>query len=113
MAFSQNKEVLYDFNDIPQTLNLNPGALIEFDKHFGIPLLSQFHFNFGSSGVSAYDIFKDDGVDINTKIGNAITALSDKDYFTINQQLEIINGGWRKDENTYFSYGIYEEADVI
>nr|WP_321247926.1 DUF5723 family protein [uncultured Psychroserpens sp.] len=113
LAFSQNKEVLYDFNDIPQTLNLNPGALIEFDKHFGIPLLSQFHFNFGSSGVSAYDIFKDDGVDINTKIGNAITALSDKDYFTINQQLEIINGGWRKDENTYFSYGIYEEADVI
>ncbi|MFT5846989.1 MAG: hypothetical protein ACJARX_000062 [Psychroserpens sp.] len=112
-SFSQNKEILYDFNDIPQTLSLNPGALVEFDKHFGIPLLSKFHFNFGSSGISAYDIFRDDGVDINTKIGKAITALSNQDYFTINQQLEIINGGWRKDENTYFSYGIYEEADVI
>lgn len=113
LALSQNKEVLYDFNDIPQTLNLNPGADIKFDKHFGIPLLSQFHFNFGSSGISAYRIFKDDGVDINTKIGKAITTLSNTDYFTINQQLEIINGGWRKDDNTYFSYGIYEEADVI
>lgn len=113
LAFSQNKEILYDFNDIPQTLSLNPGALVEFDKHFGIPLLSKLHFNFGSSGVSAYDIFRNDGIDINTKIGNAITALSNQDYFTINQQLEIINGGWRKDENTYFSYGIYEEADVI
>ncbi|MEM5565318.1 DUF5723 family protein [Psychroserpens sp. AS72] len=113
MAPCQNKEVLYDFNDIPQTLSLNPGADIEFDAHFGIPLLSQFHFSFGSSGVTAYDIFKDDGVDINTKIGKAITSLSNKDYFTINQQLEIINGGWRHDDNTYFSYGIYEEADMI
>lgn len=113
LVFCQNKEVLYDFNDVPQTLSLNPGASIEFDKHFGIPLLSQFHFNYGSSGVSVYDIFKDDGVDINTKIGNAILALSKRDYFTMNQQLELINGGWRKDENTYFSYGIYEEADVI
>jgi hypothetical protein len=113
LVFGQNKEVLYDFNDLPQTLSLNPGADVAFDKHFGIPLLSQFHFNYGSSGISAFDVFKNDGVDINTKIGEAITTLSNRDYFTINQQLEIINGGWRRDDNTYFSYGIYEEADVI
>lgn len=113
LAHGQNKELMYDFNDIPQTLNQNPGALVNFNKHFGIPLLSQFHFNFGSSGVSAYDIFKDDGVNINTKIRNAIFSLSNRDYFTLNQQLEVINGGWRKDENTYFSYGIYEEVDMI
>ncbi|WP_204346328.1 DUF5723 family protein [Psychroserpens algicola] len=110
---SQNKELLYDFNDVPQALNQNPGALVTFDKHFGIPLLSQIHFNFGSSGVSAYDIFKDDGVSINTKISNVIMSLSNRDYVAFNQQLDIINGGWRKDENTYFSYGIYEEADFI
>ncbi|MDG5492487.1 DUF5723 family protein [Psychroserpens sp. SPM9] len=104
---------MYDFNVIPQTLNQNPGALVTFDKHFGIPLLSQFHVNFGSSGVSAYDIFRDDGVDINIKIGNAINAMSHRDYFTLNQQLDIINGGWRKDETTYFSYGMYEEVDMI
>ncbi|MCD2260494.1 DUF5723 family protein [Psychroserpens luteolus] len=112
-GMSQNKELLYDFNDLPQTLHQNPGALVAFDKHFGIPLLSQFHLNVGSSGVSAYDIFKNDGIDINTKIRNAIFSLSNRDYFTFNQQLEIINGGWRKDETTYFSYGMYEEADVI
>ena len=113
LANGQNKELLYDFNDIPQTLNQNPGALVEFDRHFGIPLLSQIHFNFGSSGISAYDIFKDDGQDINVKIRDAIFSLSNRDYFVLNQQLEIINGGWRKDEDTYFSYGMYEEADVI
>lgn len=113
LAVSQNKEVMYDFNDIPQALNQNPGALVAFDKHFGIPLLSQFHVNFGSSGVSAFDIFKSDGVDINTKIGSAINEMSNRDFFTLNQQLDIINGGWRKDEATYFSYGMYEEADVI
>nr|WP_321237252.1 DUF5723 family protein [uncultured Psychroserpens sp.] len=113
LTHGQNKEILYDFNDIPQTLNQNPGALVAFDKHFGIPLLSQIHFSFGSSGVSAYDIFKNDGVDVNTKISNVIFSLSNRDYFAVNQQLEIINGGWRKDENTYFSYGIYEEADIV
>ncbi|WP_298903648.1 DUF5723 family protein [uncultured Psychroserpens sp.] len=113
LAIGQNKELLYDFNDLPQTLNQNPGALVSFDKHFGIPLLSQFHLNVGSSGISAYDIFKDDGVNINTKIRNAIFFLSKRDYFTLNQQLEVINGGWRKNETTYFSYGIYEEADII
>lgn len=113
LAFCQNKEVLYDFNDLPQTLSLNPGADIEFDKHFGIPLLSQFHFNFGSSGISVYDIFKNDGVDINTKIGDAIRLLSNRDHFVIHQQLEILNGGWKKDDKTYFSFGIYEEADAI
>jgi len=113
LAVGQNKEILYDFNDIPQTLNQNPGALVTFDKHFGIPLFSHFHANFGSSGVSAYDIFRDDGVDINTKIGNTINALSRRDFFTFNQQLDIINGGWRKNEDIYFSYGMYEEVDVI
>ncbi|WP_460218255.1 DUF5723 family protein [Psychroserpens sp. MEBiC05023] len=113
LAHGQNKEILYDFNDIPQALNQNPGTIVNFDKHFGIPLLSQFHFNVASSGVSAYDIFKNDGVDINTKISNAIFSLSNRDYFILNQQLELINGGWRKDESTYFSFGIYEEADII
>lgn len=104
---------MYDFNDIPQALNQNPGTLVDFDKHFGIPLVSQFHFNLGSSGISTFDIFKNDGVDINTKIRNAIFSLSNREFFTINQQLEVINGGWRKDENTYFSYGIYQEVDAI
>ena len=27
--------------------------------------------------------------------------------------LILFNGGWRKDENTYYSYGMYEEVDMI
>jgi hypothetical protein len=58
LLFSQNKEVLYGLDETPQSLMLNPGTRIVNKFHFGIPLMSHFHFNGGSSGVSAYDIFK-------------------------------------------------------
>ena len=112
-VYSQNKQILYDFTDLPQVLIQNPGAKVSFDKHFGIPLFSQFHFNTGSSGVSVHDIFSDDGQDINDKIRDAIFSMSNHDFMTVNQQLEIINGGWRKNETTYFTYGMYEELDFI
>ena len=44
---SQNKEMLYDFTDIPQSLLLNPGADTNFNYHIGIPVLSHIHLNAG------------------------------------------------------------------
>ncbi|MCB0446210.1 MAG: hypothetical protein KDD03_01605 [Gelidibacter sp.] len=110
---AQNKQILYDFTDIPQALIQNPGAKINYERHFGVPLFSQVHFNAGSSGANVYDIFSDDGRDINVKIRDAIFSMTNNDYVVVNQQLEIINGGWRKNETTYYSYGLYEELDVI
>ena len=66
----QNKQLLYNWEVTPQTLMLNPGSLITNQFHIGVPLASQFHLHVGSSGVSVFDIFADDGVDINTKITN-------------------------------------------
>ena len=53
---SQNKEVLYGLEETPQGMILNPGSRISYDYHFGVPFISQIHFNGGSSGVSVYDI---------------------------------------------------------
>ena len=94
---------------------LNPGSLVSSQFHAGMPLVSQFHFNAGSSGVSVFDIFADDGVDINTKITNIISELSSRDFFTINQQLDVLNFGWLSKgmEPVYFSGGMYQELDVI
>ena len=58
LLFSQNKEILYGLDETPQALLLNPGARISNSFHIGIPLISHLHFNGGSSGVSAYDIFQ-------------------------------------------------------
>jgi hypothetical protein len=111
----QNKQLLYNWEVTPQTLMLNPGSLVSSQFHAGMPLASQFHFNAGSSGVSVFDVFADDGVDINTKITNIISELSSRDFFTINQQLDVLNFGWLSKgmEPVYFSGGMYQELDVI
>ena len=73
---AQNKQVLYGLKEVPQSMLVNPGSIIDFDKHFGIPLLSHIHFNGGSSGVSVHDIFQDTGGDINERIRSKIFELT-------------------------------------
>jgi hypothetical protein len=111
----QNKQLLYNWEVTPQSLLLNPGSLITNQFHIGVPLASQFHLHVGSSGVSVFDVFADDGVDINTKITNTISRLSSRDFFTINQQLDVLNFGWLSKgfEPMYFSGGVYQELDAI
>lgn len=112
-GITQNKQLLYNLEDIPQTLLSNPGSVISFDKHLGIPLLSGISVEIGSSGVSAYDIFRED-IGINDAIDKVINELTEKDYFTINQQLEILSFGWKeKFSEIYFSGGLYQETDAI
>ena len=113
IVVAQNKQLLYGFKDIPQSLMANPGEETQLERHFGIPLFSQFHINGGSSGVSVYDIFADDGGDINQRIGQKIFELSADDFFTATQQLELISFGWRNLKDFYFSGGIYQEMDFV
>ncbi len=111
-AISQNKQILYGFDDIPQSLMLNPGSKVNFKKHYGVPFLSQIHFNGGSSGVSVYDIFQDGG-NINDRITKKIFEMKNTDFFTATQQLELLNFGWRNKKDIYLSGGIYQEFDFI
>jgi hypothetical protein len=112
-AIAQHKQVLYGMDEIPQNLLLNPGSKVPQKRHYGIPFLSQIHFNGGASGVSSFDIFGKSNVDINTRIRSKIFEMSDKDFFTATQQLELINFGWLAKNKIYFSGGIYEEFDFI
>ncbi len=113
IGFSQNKQQLYGVDYLPQSLLLNPGGTANYDKHFGIPLLSGFSMEAGTTGVTVYDIFKNDGGNINNRIIGAISDLSRKDYFTVNEQLEIISVGWRTKKGDYISGGWYQETDAI
>ncbi|MFT4696991.1 MAG: hypothetical protein ACI9SJ_000107 [Flavobacteriaceae bacterium] len=113
LTYGQNKQILYDFGDIPQSLLVNPSTTMEQDYHVGIPFLSQFSFHFGSSGVSAYDIFGSSSVDINTRIQNIIYGMKSTDFFSVNQQLELLSFGWKNPKGIYFSGGIYQELDIF
>ncbi|WP_282041138.1 DUF5723 family protein [Winogradskyella flava] len=116
-SFSQNKQLMFGFNDIPQSTLINPSTTLKNDWFMGFPLLSQFHFNLGSSGASAYDLFADDGKDFNSKLRSLIFQLDSNDFFTSTQQLEVFTGGFSfgrgVEKDRYLTFGMYIETDVI
>lgn len=117
LTFSQNKQLLFGFNEIPQSLILNPGAKADNDWFFGFPFLSHISTQFGLSGTSVYDIFADDGRDFNDKLRTAIYNMNSNDFFAVNQQLEIFSGGFAYgssiEKDKYLSFGFYQETDVF
>lgn len=114
-AHGQNKQLLYDFTDIPQSLLSNPAADVDFKWYSGFPALSGISFYAGSSGVSAYDLFADDGLDINDKVRDRLlNGMKITDELSGNYQIEFLNIGWRgKDPDYFYSFGIYNEGDAI
>ncbi|HMB61800.1 MAG TPA: DUF5723 family protein [Eudoraea sp.] len=114
--FAQNKQLLYDFTEIPQALMLNPGMQTTYKWYAGIPALSGFSFQAGTSGITIHDIFADDGVDINDKIrARAVYGMGINDELSGTYQIELLSGGFRgKNQPTnFYSFGIYHEGDAI
>jgi hypothetical protein len=114
--FSQNKQILYDFTGVPQSLLLNPGSDVNYKFYVGIPFLSGISTNIGVSGFSASDLFLKDGVNFNDKFKNLLSSIKNTDFVTINQQLELINGGFaigKEEKKSYLSFGIYQEFDFF
>ena len=115
-CFSQNKQILYNFTSVPQSMLINPGSDVKYNWFIGIPLFSGFSTNVGSSGFSAFDLFANNGIDFNAKLRNVVFSTSRNDKVSINQQLEIFSGGfklgdWQK--GSYFSFGMYQELDLF
>jgi len=110
---AQNKPILYDFNEIPQSLSVNPGVEIDFKWYAGLPLLSGVSAYAGSNGISVNDIFADDGLDINIKVRErALGGLTPRDEFSATVQLEYLHGGFRAaDPSIFYSFGGYLEMD--
>ena len=112
-TLAQNKQILYYFAELPQTLLLNPASEVNYKFHVGLPLLSGISSDFGSKGVVLSDIFANDNRSINDKIAEAIRNLSYRDFTKINTQIEILNAGFRLKDDHYLSFGFYQELDAI
>ena len=113
---SQNRQLLYDFHEIPQALMLNPGMKASQKWHVGIPVISGLYVQAGSSGVTVNDLFADDGVDFTTKVQERVLAVMDRrDDFGSTSQIEAFNVGFRgrNRPNDYYSFGMYGELDII
>ncbi|GAB4515777.1 MAG: hypothetical protein Tsb004_25000 [Allomuricauda sp.] len=116
MATAQNKQLLYDFNEIPQSLMVNPGVKTSQKWHAGLPVLSGLAFQAATSGVTVNDLFANDGVDFTTKVRERLLdVMSDRDDFSSTSQIEGITVGFRgrNRPDTYYSFGMYGEMDII
>lgn len=115
-TYGQNRQLLYDFTEIPQSVMVNPGVQITSQWYAGIPALSGIAVQAGTSGISVDDIFAADGLDINDKVRTrALNTLKIRDEISGTMQIEILNGGFRSKRNQrdYYSFGIYLEGDGI
>lgn len=110
---AQNKQILYDFAGLPQTLLVNPGLEVNNKFYIGFPLFSQVAVQGGFTGFSAYDIFAEDGVDINIKISEAVQNFGKSEFIEVNQQLEALSGGFQLNEKNYLSFGYYQEFNFL
>ncbi|MDH3699514.1 MAG: DUF5723 family protein, partial [Flavobacteriaceae bacterium] len=112
----QNRELLYDFDEIPGALMLNPGMKMSYQWYAGVPGLSGIGINAGTSGATVHDIFADDGVDINQKIReHMINGMTKRDEISGTFQVNLLQGGFRAANNTrnFYSFGWYLESDAI
>ncbi|WP_442265469.1 DUF5723 family protein [Tenacibaculum sp. ZS6-P6] len=113
LSFSQNKQVLYGFDKIPQGLLLNPGAETDYKYHVGVPVLSGISMSVNTSGFTVADLFRDDNIDFTTKFNNVVNNLGSNDYAYINSQIEVINAGYQLNKKDYISVGYYTEVDAF
>lgn len=109
---AQNKQLLFGFKEIPQNLMVNPGAKTTFSSHFGVPILSGISAEANLKGFNLHDVFAENEVDFNTKLRRLISTLNSKDHAAFNQQLEVFNIGYKRNDKDYISFGAYQELDL-
>jgi len=115
-SFSQNKEILYNFTTIPQTLLTNPGADISYKLYVGFPLLSGINFNVGSNSLSAYDIYGKTDISFEDKLKSIARKMTYNDRVSLNEQIDILNAGFKiggADSKSYVYFGVYQEFDFL
>lgn len=110
---AQNRQILYNFAELPQASLLNPAIKTNYKFHIGIPLLSGISTEIRSTGFNLTDIFAKDNRNINDKIALVLNQLKAEDIGVLNVQVEVLNGGFRINDKMYFSFGFYQEIDAI
>ncbi len=113
-CYGQNKQLTYNFDQLPQTLMSNPGAVVNYKNHIGVPLVSSLYFQVGATNknITYNNIFAGQSGENALRSLNDIEDLSTDDYFEFNQQIEILYGGIRlRNEKHYVSFGMYAEMD--
>lgn len=111
--FAQNRHVLYDFDEVPQTLLLNPGAETNYKYHFGVPFISGISASYGITGFTVADLLRKDNKNFGLKAKRVFDKVTSDDYGFLNSQVNIIDAGMRLNKRDYVSFGWYSEVDAF
>lgn len=112
---AQNKQLLYDFEEIPESLLINPGMKTSYNWHTSVPMLGGISLYAGNSGATPSDLFGNDGIPYNDKFRDKVAyGMNFRDEVSGNFQINIIDIGFRgKNNDNYYSIGLYTEMDGI
>ena len=114
-SVAQNNQILYDFDGLPQSLMLNPGAELKLDKYFGVPLLSNVYLQFGAtdSDITYNNLINNNNEE--SELKNLYDLkLSNSDFFVANGRVEVLNIGFRlKNPDYYLSFGMYADGKAF
>lgn len=110
---AQQNQLLYNFGNVPQTSLLNPSKQFKHKMYIGVPLLSGISVSAGITGITLKDLFLKDKVHFTTKVTEAISKLSSRDFISLNAQINVLNVGYKLDEQTFLTGGFYSEIDFF
>lgn len=116
-SVAQNNQILYDFDGLPQSLMLNPGAELNIDKHFGVPLLSNVYGQFGATDpeLTYNNLNNENNEDLDSKLKYLYDLeLGNSDFFVANGRVEVLNIGFRlRNPDYYLSFGMYADGKAF
>ncbi len=113
---AQNKQVMYGFDESPQTLMLNPGAVVSYDRYAGMPVFSNLFFQAGVShpDINYNNLKPDEGEELTKDqlLSRIYEYYKDDDFISFRQQWELFNMGLRlKNDRFFLSFGMYQQME--
>ena len=110
-VMAQQDFILYHMPSIPQITQVDPASFPDSKFDIGLPIISSIYGSAFNTGFSMGDIFYQNANGIMMPdVDNAISKMSDENFFILNGSTDLIFLGFRKGDN-FFSFNVTEKLD--
>ena len=108
---AQQDFILYHMPSIPQITQVDPASFPDSKLDIGLPIISSIYGSAFNTGFSMGDIFYQNANGIMMPdVDNAISKMSNENFFILNGSTDLIFLGFRKGDN-FFSFNVTEKLD--
>lgn len=103
------QQSLYSY--IPQSSYQNIGTFSQHQNYFSIPLVGYSHIGISNSGFAFNDFVNENGFVTVSTIEDVYTSLNNVEQMSLNAKNDIINFGFSKGENNFFTINLSNTFD--